>query len=87
MAPRLEMLDTLGIKAQILYPNVAGFGNQNFMKVQDFALRHACVEIYNDAMAELQSLLGQPAAADDPGSVVGHRRFRRGDPALRSAWA
>jgi len=58
MAPRLEMLDTLGIKAQILYPNVAGFGNQNFMKVQDFALRHACVEIYNDAMAELQSSSG-----------------------------
>jgi predicted TIM-barrel fold metal-dependent hydrolase len=56
--PRLEMLDTLGIKAQILYPNVAGFGNQNFMRVDDYALRRACVEIYNDAMAELQASSG-----------------------------
>jgi predicted TIM-barrel fold metal-dependent hydrolase len=55
MQPRVDMLDTLGIKAQVLYPNVAGFGNQNFLKVTDHGLRQACVEIYNDAMAELQS--------------------------------
>jgi predicted TIM-barrel fold metal-dependent hydrolase len=55
MGPRLEVMDQLGLHTQILYPNVAGFGNQNFMKVEDAALRIACVEIYNDYMAELQS--------------------------------
>lgn len=58
VGPRLEILDRLGIRAQILYPNVAGFGNQNFMKVRDGELRRVCVEIYNDAMAELQEASG-----------------------------
>jgi predicted TIM-barrel fold metal-dependent hydrolase len=76
MAPRLEVLDSLGIQAQVLYPNVAGFGNQNFMKVDDYALRRACVEIYNDAMAELQHESGDRLLPmilvpwwDIPGSV------------------
>ena len=81
------MMDTLGIQAQILYPNVAGFGNQNFMKVDDAALRIACVEIYNDAMAELQAASGEPPPADDPRAVVGHRRLRGRDRALRRTWA
>jgi len=55
---RLELMDTLGIKAATLYPNVAGFGSQNFLKVGDEALRMACVEIYNDAMAEVQESSG-----------------------------
>ena len=83
MEPRLEMLDTLGIQAQILYPNVAGFGNQNFMKVEDFALRHACVEIYNDAMAELQAASGDrllPMILVPWWDIAG---VRRGDRALR----
>ncbi|MFN0092985.1 MAG: amidohydrolase family protein [Acidimicrobiales bacterium] len=54
VAGRLELLDGLGIQAQVLYPNVAGFGSQNFMRVDDAALRRACVEIYNDYMADLQ---------------------------------
>src|SRR4051812_6155372 len=32
---RVEMLDQLGLYAQVMYPNLAGFGNQNFMKVDD----------------------------------------------------
>jgi predicted TIM-barrel fold metal-dependent hydrolase len=58
MRARVEMLDRLGLYAQILYPNVAGFGSQNFMKVEDGALRHACARIYNDAMAEIQADCG-----------------------------
>ena len=55
MKARLGVLDETGIHAQIIYPNLAGFGNQNFMKVEDQALRQACVTIYNDYMAEVQT--------------------------------
>ena len=58
MKARLAVLDRLGIYAQIIYPNVAGFGSQNFMKVEDGALRQACAHIYNDAMAEIQAECG-----------------------------
>ena len=55
MKARIGILDRFGIHAQILYPNVAGFGSQNFMKVEDDDLRRACAQIYNDAMAEIQA--------------------------------
>jgi predicted TIM-barrel fold metal-dependent hydrolase len=55
MRERVRVLDQLGLYAQILYPNVAGFGSQNFMKVKDDALRLACARIYNEAMAEIQA--------------------------------
>ena len=50
---RLALMDELEIWAQIVYPNLAGFGNQRFLKMDDADLRNACVLIYNDAMAEL----------------------------------
>ena len=56
---RVAMLDELGLDAQIMYPNVAGFGNQNFLKSPDDALRLISVEIYNDALAEFQEDTGQ----------------------------
>ncbi len=56
---RVAMLDELGLDAQIMYPNVAGFGNQNFLKSPDDALRLISVEIYNDALAEFQEASGQ----------------------------
>jgi predicted TIM-barrel fold metal-dependent hydrolase len=55
MKARVELLDTLGLYAQVLYPNIAGFGSQNFMKVKDDDLRLACAQVYNDAMAEIQA--------------------------------
>lgn len=55
MQARVGVLDRFGLYAQILYPNVAGFGNQNFMKIEDDDLRLACAQIYNDAMAEIQA--------------------------------
>ncbi|MFT3929690.1 MAG: amidohydrolase family protein [Spongiibacteraceae bacterium] len=51
---RLAVMDQTGIYAQIVYPNILGFGGQAAAKV-DSALRQACVEIYNDAMAEMQA--------------------------------
>jgi len=55
---RLAMMDSLGIFAQVVYPNVAGFGNQNFQKINDRELRLLCARTYNDAMAEVQEQSG-----------------------------
>ncbi|MCE2392911.1 MAG: amidohydrolase [Proteobacteria bacterium] len=55
---RLAMMDRLGIFAQVVYPNVAGFGNQNFHKIDDLELRLLCARTYNDAMAEVQEQSG-----------------------------
>jgi predicted TIM-barrel fold metal-dependent hydrolase len=49
---RLALLDDLGIGAQVLYPNVGGFGNQAFLALDDAALRLACVQAYNDWITE-----------------------------------
>ncbi len=51
---RLEVMDEAGIYAQIVYPNILGFGGQATAKV-DAELRLASVQIYNDAMAEMQA--------------------------------
>jgi len=55
---RLEEMDKCGIYAQIVYPNVLGFGGQACAKV-DASLRLACAQIFNDAMAEMQEESGQ----------------------------
>jgi len=55
---RLAVMDETGVYAQIVYPNILGFGGQASAKV-DVELRQICVEIYNDAMAELQESSGQ----------------------------
>jgi uncharacterized protein len=51
---RLSVMDEVGIYAQVVYPNIAGFGGQKFADVGDAELRLLCVRIYNDAMAEMQ---------------------------------
>ena len=58
MGARLEFLDGQGIWAQVLYPNVAGFGAQKFAEVADPELRRLCVTLYNDAMVEIQEESG-----------------------------
>ena len=45
---RLEYMDSVGLWAVALYPNVGGFGNQAFMSIQDDELKIACVQAYND---------------------------------------
>ena len=56
---RLALLDELGIQEQVLYPNAIGLGGQNFTNsVKDPVLLEMCVQIYNDAMAEVQSESG-----------------------------
>jgi uncharacterized protein len=55
---RLGVMDEIGIHAQIVYPNVAGFGGQKFAELLDPESRQLCVEIYNNAMAEIQEASG-----------------------------
>jgi uncharacterized protein len=52
---RVELMDELGVWAQIVYPGVVGLGGQNLADVvKDPELRALCVEIFNDAQGELQ---------------------------------
>ena len=59
VAPRLAVMDELGIYAQIVYPNAVGFGGQRFANVVDPELQLMCAQIFNDAMAEIQDESGQ----------------------------
>ena len=49
---RLKYMDELGIWAQMLYPNVGGFGSQVFLALDDPELKLACVRAYNDFVIE-----------------------------------
>ena len=49
---RLKKMDENGIYAQILYPNVAGFGAGQYLGLEDPELMLACVQAYNDWVAE-----------------------------------
>jgi uncharacterized protein len=52
---RLRYMDEAGIWAQVLYPNVGGFGSENFLKLQDDQLKLMCVSAYNDFLLEWAS--------------------------------
>jgi predicted TIM-barrel fold metal-dependent hydrolase len=49
---RLKRMDETGIHAQILYPNVAGFGAGRYLALGDKELMLACVRAYNDWIVE-----------------------------------
>ncbi len=52
---RLKYMDEMGIWAMVMYPNVGGFGAQQFLKLNDPELMLACVQIYNDWQSEWAS--------------------------------
>ena len=53
---RIEVMDDSGIWAQVCFPNSIGLGGQGISDVvKDPELRLLCVQIYNDAMAEVQA--------------------------------
>ncbi|MFN0089745.1 MAG: amidohydrolase family protein [Acidimicrobiales bacterium] len=52
---RLRYMDSEGIWAMVLYPNVGGFGSQGFLKLGDAELMLACVQAYNDFQTEWAS--------------------------------
>jgi predicted TIM-barrel fold metal-dependent hydrolase len=49
---RLAFLDEEGIYAQVLYPNVGGFGNGFFLRLGDREVVAASVRAYNDFLTE-----------------------------------
>src|ERR1017187_4810530 len=49
---RPAYLDSIGVWSQVLYPNVAGFGSQQFLLLKDPELMLACVMAYNDFLVE-----------------------------------
>lgn len=54
-AARLAHMDSLGIYAQILYPNVGGFGSQTFLRLNEPELMMECVRAYNDFLIDWSS--------------------------------
>jgi len=56
--PRVSLMDEQGIWAQIVYPNVVGFGGQQIGGTGDVKLRNMTATIYNDALAEMQANSG-----------------------------
>jgi len=53
---RLKYMDEMGIWAMVMYPNVGGFGAQQFLKLKDPELMLTCVQIYNDWQTEWASV-------------------------------
>jgi predicted TIM-barrel fold metal-dependent hydrolase len=51
-AARLRYLDEAGIWAQVLYPNVGGFGSERFLALGDPEVQWWCVRAYNDFLVE-----------------------------------
>ena len=52
---RLEMMDEMGIWAEVLYPNVIGLGGQGIAEVvKDESFRLSLLQMYNDHMAQVQ---------------------------------
>ncbi len=49
------MMNELGTWAQVLYPNVAGFGSQKFLQLRDDELKVLCVHAYNDFLRDWAS--------------------------------
>ncbi len=49
---RLAHMDAEGIYAQVLYPNVGGFGSGGFLKLAEPELMLECVRAYNDFLIE-----------------------------------
>ncbi|MSR13250.1 MAG: amidohydrolase [Gammaproteobacteria bacterium] len=49
---RLKYMDDMGIWAMVLYPNVGGFGAQDFLRLGDPELMLTCVQVYNDWQTE-----------------------------------
>ncbi len=59
---RIKRMDEEGIYAQVLYPNVGGFGSGRFLSLKEPELMLTCVTAYNDFLAEF--------AATAPGRFV-----------------
>lgn len=53
--PRVDLLDEMGIYAQIVYPNIMGFAAPAMVQGLDPELSYVICQLYNDAMREWQA--------------------------------
>jgi len=51
---RLELMDAMGVEAQVVYPNGIGFASNHIFAIEDPALRTAVLQIYNDFLVDVQ---------------------------------
>jgi len=51
---RVDLLDSIGVYAQILYPNGIGFASNHIFAIEDLELRTAVLQIYNDFLIDVQ---------------------------------
>jgi predicted TIM-barrel fold metal-dependent hydrolase len=54
-AARVRFLDREGIRAEVVYPNVGGFGNGYFLRLPDKDVVADCVRAYNNFLADWSS--------------------------------
>lgn len=52
---RLDLLDSIGVYAQVLYPNGIGFASNHIFAIEDLELRTAVLQIYNDFLIDVQT--------------------------------
>ena len=55
---RLELLDEIGIWAQVLYPNGIGFASNHVFAIEDHELRKTVLQTYNDFLVDVQTEAG-----------------------------
>ena len=63
----------------MLYPNVGGFGSEQFLALDDAELKRWCVRAYNDFLLEWCTRRSRPPAARPGHAVLGRRGHRRRD--------
>ena len=56
---RLELLDEIGIYAQVLYPNGIGFSSNHIFAIEDIEQRSVVLETLNDYYVEVQHESGE----------------------------
>jgi predicted TIM-barrel fold metal-dependent hydrolase len=56
---RLELMDDVGIYAQILYPNGIGFASNHIFAIENSDQRQAVLTMYNDHLVEIQAASGE----------------------------
>ena len=74
---RAAMLDQLGIHAQVMYPNLAGFGNQAFLRVGDE--EELTVGVRKNNRALVPALTNQIATLGDRPLQADKKVSNRGD--------
>ena len=70
---RLRFLDEQGIRAQVLYPNVGGFGNGYFLRLGDRDLVAQCVRAVQRLPHRLVQRRSRAAARGHRAAVLGRR--------------